>query len=119
MPDLTAADLARLDHLAEYATAGPWEPWYSDLNECREVGRSGRTGLVVADCIDEDGANFIAASRAAVPALVAAVRELARAIDEANFDCGCPFCTATLRDGSYLEHAPDCIVIRARALAGE
>ncbi len=41
MSDLTAADLTRLDHLTEYATAGPWEPWYSDLNECWEVGRCG------------------------------------------------------------------------------
>lgn len=124
--ELTAADLARLEHLAAYATAGPWEAWYSALNECWEAGQPCRTGLVAADCIDEDTAAFIAASREAMPALVAIVRELARALDASrSVDVDwrteeeyCEYCRAAYH-GEQTAHEPGCIIRRARALLGD
>lgn len=108
---LTAADLAELEELGERAFAGPWEVW---------VGESvwAADGTWVADAYD-DNAAFIAASRQSVPALVAAVRELARAIvDVGDTTTHCPICSGMLLSVGGVEHAPDCIVIRARALLG-
>lgn len=99
MSDLTAADLARLDHLRRRADEGEYEA----------------------------AALQAIANHFSVPALIATVRELARAIVAAHEDGrlswgdpGCPFCAGEWSSaGRRVVHAPDCIVIRARALAGE
>lgn len=143
MTDLTAADLARWEALAEAATPGPWAVQHVDdayAMNATYVGTgagagadllAGRAayGQVIAITLlqeprlachesarwDEDAA-FIVAARAAVPALVALVRDLARALvateTQAYPDSRCPICAGAAHD-------PDCAVLRARALLGD
>ncbi|HET8627406.1 MAG TPA: hypothetical protein VFL91_08300 [Thermomicrobiales bacterium] len=115
MGDLTAADLARLAALAHAATPGPWE----------RFGAIWAETALVADTRTAADAAFIAASREAVPALVATVRELAReivAVEEGlrYRATQCPYCGGGYAaSSSTFAHADDCIVRRALALVGE
>lgn len=125
--EVTAADLARWAALAEAATPGPWraEHRHSYLDATDDEHND--LGLEIVGPPEASGrgqfargadASFIAASREAVPALVAIVRELASALDEANVEFGCSWCRGPLQEDQSLLHAPDCPIARARALLG-
>lgn len=101
MSDLTAADLARIEALADTVVRLAALPAEFRGPLAGDLGRD-------------------------VPALVAAVRELARAIIGAEWNGNlyedddeiCPFCEEHWKN-TPAKHAPDCIVHRARALVGE
>jgi hypothetical protein len=84
---LTPDDLARIEELAEKATPGPWE---IDAIESGEHGlfieeestELGVGGRQVAGWLTAPNAEFIAAARTAVPALVAGVRSRDERITE-------------------------------------
>lgn len=88
-------ELARLEALAEKATAGPWEAVLSGI---RPVGRPQNVAEAWLQVAEGGGplyppranAEFIAASRAAVPALIEEVRRLRKwlAIAERNMTYG-------------------------------
>lgn len=93
MSDLTAADLARIEALADTVVRLAALPAEFRGPLAGDLGRD-------------------------VPALVAAVRELARAVVaavEGTAWATCPFCDLTSREGHY----PSCAYERARALLGE
>ncbi len=89
---MTDDELDKLDALAQAATRGPWRVWMSmdnTIDVCADLealvppllGMYGRGGTRPTDGERRD-ADFIAASREAVPALVAEVRRLRRQVDE-------------------------------------
>lgn len=72
MAEYTDGELARLQALADEASPGPWN------TEGRWVMNA--TGSEVAEIVMLDDAEFIAAARAAVPALIAELRRLRAAL---------------------------------------
>lgn len=68
MKDLTPDGLARIEELARRASTPPWEAAGPTSAEVRGVGHT------VARAVSKSDSGFIASARAAVPALVAAVR---------------------------------------------
>lgn len=73
---MTAAELAALEALANAATEGPWEARYRASSKWWDIAP---VAVGHFPCHEKD-AQFIAAARAAVPALIARVRELERKI---------------------------------------
>lgn len=77
---MTPADLDRLEVLAAAATPGPWRAHAENRKACRAIVET-EDREQVADAtmwdIDQcrENADFIAASRTAVPALIAEVRK--------------------------------------------
>lgn len=76
-------DLNALEALCERATKGPWTfvPWH--IAEGPSEVRAG-AGWLLCGLPSDDDAAFIAASREAIPALVAEVRRLREALVEAE-----------------------------------
>lgn len=95
---MTRPDLDALSALADAATPGPWENYgYEDrpnwiIGHSPDGPEGGYYGKVDVLCIQDENldgsymndadAEFIAASRTAVPALIAYARELEQRIDE-------------------------------------
>lgn len=78
---MTEQELADIEALANAATLGPWEAGDPYDQRTTEPLAVYGMGMEVADTQLVRDATFIAASRAAVPALVAEVRRLrARAV---------------------------------------
>lgn len=73
---MTEQDLAFWEDAAANATSGPWEAADPQNQRTREPVAVYGMGMEVADTQLVRDATFIAASRAAVPALVAEVRRL-------------------------------------------
>ncbi len=115
---MTDADLERLKNLADAASAGPWR---ADPEPC---------GFRMADCTWDVGdeqaaanAEFIAACREGVPALLAHVAELRAALVEVVTTCvGCagkgersvwrPIAGSSRREQTVPEPCPRCTAWR-------
>lgn len=82
---LTDADLDRIEAEANAATPGPWmtTPDYEDPVIYVEADIDGGMFICGMDSYREDDAHFIASARTNVPALVAEVRRLKRALTDA------------------------------------
>lgn len=87
---ITDEELQRLKELAERATSGPWHPNCSDDSEHTDVvyakylgGEPDWVCMVGRSELDQQNADteFIAASRSAIPALIARIEEQQKEID--------------------------------------
>ncbi len=98
MPDRpTEADLARWEALAAKATPGPWRvghPWSAEEYWHYLCSEASKAYIIGPYDVDEGGiastpddAAFLAASRTAVPALVAEVRRLRQVLEIAALAC--------------------------------
>lgn len=71
--------LSEIEKAAEGATSGPWKRgWYAGVVDPKSRVMTDRDGYnsCLADYLSEPDATFIAASRTAVPALTAALRDV-------------------------------------------
>ena len=112
----TPLDLDHLQRLCDEATAGPWEPW-SDMYSPQWVLGPGDYNFICSmgnNCDRterfssyKNNAAFIAASRTALPQLIARVREL-RETGQPNCkrESHCPVCDQPLHTNF---HNPDCV----------
>ena len=92
---MTPAELDELDRLASEATPGLWVPKRDgrSLWEINALTEDMAENLICTAC-DEGEAAFIAASRTAIPALVAEVRRLREALEKVPvLGCGDSSCS--------------------------
>lgn len=80
--DVTEEKLQALETLGRAATPGPWVVDSVRWSQEPEIPLRGPGGVLLASVVDDDGgtanADFLAAAREAMPALVAEVRKLRR-----------------------------------------
>lgn len=111
-------DLDTIEARANAATRGPWRAFYDDyergtwlVSQVDSEGLIHDDGIIVASGVPAADADFVAAAREDIPALVAEVRRLRDAIIEAaDFGLGrygCPFCGS-----ARAEHFRDCIMVQ-------
>lgn len=109
--------LSEIEKAAEGATPGPWKRgWYAGVVDPKSRVMTDRAGYntCLADYLSEADATFIAASRTAIPAMTAVLRDVL-ALHRPLNDLGSPPCAACLAEdnGEPLFVPYPCPTVRA------